>query len=131
MAERQRVSFNTWMSMLYIRLLVHLRGEAVGTDRFGNEYFQEKQARTGMRRRRWVLYNGEPEASKVPPEWYGWMRHTNAAPLPESGPGHPTWMREYVPNRTGTAQAYRPAGHQLEQGARPAATGDYQPWTPS
>ena len=66
-------------------VLIKLRGEAVGSDRFGNEYFQEKVARRGMRRRRWVLYNGEPEASKVPPEWYGWLRHTNDAPLPEGG----------------------------------------------
>lgn len=131
MAERLPVSFNTWMSTVYIRVLVKLRGEAVGTDRFGNEYFQEKAARRGMRRRRWVLYNGEPEATKVPPEWYGWMRHTNDAPLPEGPDAEKPWIRDYIPNLTGTVRAYMPTGHQLKQGERPAATGDYEPWVPN
>ena len=35
-----------------------------------------------------------------------------------------------MPNLTGTAPAYRPRGSQLATGERPAATGDYVPWTP-
>ena len=26
--------------------------------------------------KRWVIYNGEVEASKIPNEWYSWMHHT-------------------------------------------------------
>jgi NADH:ubiquinone oxidoreductase subunit len=31
---------------------------------------------------------------------------------------------------TGTPAAYRPSGSTLASGRRPAATGDYQAWTP-
>lgn len=40
------------------------------------------------------------------------------------------WQKEHVPNMTGTPYAYRPKGSIMGQGARPAATGDYQPWSP-
>ncbi|HMK69215.1 MAG TPA: NADH-ubiquinone oxidoreductase subunit NDUFA12 family protein, partial [Stellaceae bacterium] len=65
------------------RLFTWLRGELVGTDQFGNRYFREKPGRKlrrgggfDSRERRWVLYKGEAEASKVPPEWHGWLHHT-------------------------------------------------------
>jgi len=35
-----------------------------------------------------------------------------------------------VPNLTGTAQAYRPPGALEAGGNRPAATGDYEAWSP-
>src|SRR5277367_2844777 len=41
-------------------------GQFVGEDAFGNRYYQNK---TGLRR--WVLYNGTVEASRVPPDWHG------------------------------------------------------------
>ncbi|MDP6219258.1 MAG: NADH:ubiquinone oxidoreductase subunit NDUFA12, partial [Alphaproteobacteria bacterium] len=36
-----------------------------------------------------------------------------------------------LPNLTGTKFAHRPAGHVLKGGKRAAATGDYEPWSPS
>ena len=38
-----------------------LRGVPVGTDQFGNRYFRTKDGK-----RRWVLYKGTVEASRVP-----------------------------------------------------------------
>ena len=55
------------------RLFTWLNGEAVGTDRYGNRYFQDRKDRPGRRRRRWVMYAGTPDASKVPPEWHAWL----------------------------------------------------------
>ena len=40
------------------------------------------------------------------------------------------WEKPHLPNMTGTPAAYRPSGSTLASGRRPAATGDYQPWTP-
>ncbi len=35
--------------------------------------------------RRWVIYSGDAEASKVPPGWNGWLHHTvDVAPTEES-----------------------------------------------
>ena len=111
------------------RLYTWLYGELVGTDRFGNRYYRGKK-QLHERERRWVLYSGTPEASKVPPEWHGWLHGSQAEP-PKSEAKQRPWEQEHLPNRTGTALAYRPPGHTLSGGRRAPATGDYEPWTPN
>ncbi len=109
-----------------------LRGEYVGSDSFGNRYYRDRHRRRGLgRERRWVLYKGEPEASKVPPQWNAWLHNTVAeAPKPGDAPALP-WIKPHEPNLTGTPGAYRPQGHTLRGGVRAKGTGDYEPWTPS
>lgn len=112
------------------RLFTMLNGVLVGTDGDGNRYYTERRPARGRRARRWVIYNGAAEASKVPADWHGWLHHrTDEPPPPEGRPRRP-WQREHEPNPTGTADAYRPPGHVLSGGKRDKATGDYQPWTP-
>ena len=55
------------------RLYTWLKGERVGEDVFGNRYYRERGAGARGRPRRWVMYKGMPEASKVPPEWHAWL----------------------------------------------------------
>jgi NADH:ubiquinone oxidoreductase subunit len=126
---KERISFNTYMSNLQIRLFTWRRGELVGTDPFGNTYYRDKKA-TGQRERRWVLYNGEPEASKVPPEWHGWLHYTVDTPPTEEKYTSRPWQKPHRENMTGTPEAWRPSGSILGKGKRPAATGDYQAWKP-
>ncbi len=106
---------NTWMT-----------GEPVGTDKYGNRYYQSKKGR------RWVLYNGTVEASRVPPDWHGWIHHTFKDPptAASSLPAAKSWEREHQPNLSGTPRAYHPQGSLAEEGTRPPATGDYQAWKP-
>jgi len=119
------------------RLLTWFCGELVGSDEFGNRYYREKGARARpkgggrvSREKRWVVYDGEPEASKVPPEWHAWLHHTiDEPPRPGARPRH-AWEKEYLPNLTGTPLAYHPRGSLLRGGQRARATGDYEPWTP-
>ncbi len=105
-------------------------GVAQGEDSFGNRYYRSRSTPKGVREKRWVVYAGEPEASKVPPEWHIWLHHTAEAPLPGTSPFHQPWQKPYQPNMTGTDQAYRPPGHVLSGGQRKKATGDYQAWRP-
>ncbi|HYF09155.1 MAG TPA: NADH-ubiquinone oxidoreductase subunit NDUFA12 family protein, partial [Acetobacteraceae bacterium] len=63
------------------------------------------------------------------PEWWGWIHYTTHAPIPEDAPRRP-WQKEHRPNLTGTAEAYRPRGHDMAGGRRAAASGDYEAWTP-
>ena len=57
------MSFGTW-------LYTKMHGDKVGEDDHGNVYYRSKtRKRWGNREQRWVVYKGEPEASKVPPEW--------------------------------------------------------------
>jgi NADH:ubiquinone oxidoreductase subunit len=108
-------------------------GELVGEDEQGNRYYRtagRKIDPTLGFERRWVVYNGYAEATRVPPDWHSWIHHTvDVAPTEESYSAH-EWQKPHIPNMTGTPQAYRPPGSTLASGRRPKATGDYQPWTP-
>jgi NADH:ubiquinone oxidoreductase subunit len=106
-----------------------LRGTRVGTDGLGNIYFEGKPDSTGFAKR-WVMYSGSNDASRVPSEWHGWLHHTHDA-QPESGmPAPRKWEIAATPNLTGTAEAYRPAGALEAGGRRASATGDYEAWSP-
>ena len=110
-------------------LFTKRRGELVGTDGEGNRYYLDKRIIPGLRRKRWVIYNGVAEASRVPPEWHGWLHHTTDV-LPTAG-GEPrqSWQKEHVPNLTGTDHAYRPPGHSsLATGDKPKPP--YEAWRP-
>jgi len=105
---------NTWIN-----------GRSVGTDAFGNRYYQD---RTG--KRRWVIYNGTVEASRVPAEWHGWLHYTFKEPPPIDPFKIKPWEKEHLPNLTGTDLAYHPPGSLARAAATPPATGDYEPWIP-
>ena len=111
-------------------------GEHVGTDAAGNKYYRSKGkggANTGsytQREKRWVIYNGANDASRVPAEWHGWL-HGTYDDVPESHlPPPKVWEADYTPNATGTAQAYFPQGSLERGGKRARAVGDYEAWTP-
>ena len=110
--------------------LIKLKARRIGRDIFGNSYYQERKARRGKLPRRYVLYKGTPEASKVPADWHGWLHYTDPSPPPEGGFKRHDWQVEHQPNLTGTVHAHRPDGHFLRGGKRKPATGDYEPWTP-
>jgi NADH:ubiquinone oxidoreductase subunit len=118
------------------RLFTWWKGERVGVDQFGNRYYREKPGRKlraggghESRERRWVLYKGIAEASKVPAEWHGWLHHT-VNELPDAADPRHSWQLPHLPNLTGTPLAYRPPGSVLKGGQRAATTGDYEPWRP-
>tara|TARA_R100001129_G_scaffold155190_1_gene118106 strand:- start:443 stop:841 length:399 start_codon:yes stop_codon:yes gene_type:complete len=106
------------------------KGEEVGTDAAGNRYYRSKNVKDGQRERRWVIYDGANDASRVPSEWHGWL-HGAGDDVPESNlPPPRIWEADYTPNATGTAQAYLPSGALERGGRRASATGDYEAWTP-
>jgi NADH:ubiquinone oxidoreductase subunit len=108
-------------------------GELVGQDEDGNRYYRTRGGKIDPSlgiERRWVIYNGYAEASRVPPAWHGWLHHTVDIPPTEETYTPREWQKPHVPNMTGTPAAYRPAGSTLASGRRPKATGDYQAWTP-
>ena len=60
-----------------------LRGEEMGRDEFGNRYYRDKTGvKRARREKRWVVYQGDAEATKVPPDWHAWLHHLSAAPPP-------------------------------------------------
>ncbi|EAR51609.1 NADH-ubiquinone oxidoreductase [Oceanicola granulosus HTCC2516] len=99
------------------------RGTKVGEDAEGNIYY-----RNADDTKRWVIYNGEIEGSRVSPEWHGWLHHTWDEPPTERPLQHKPWEKEHLPNLTGTAQAYAPAGSLRRPD--PIKRTDYEAWTP-
>ena len=113
------------------KLYTALNGRLVGRDEQGNRYYELRRSAGSGRRRRWVIYKGEKEASRVPPDWHRWLHYTSDAPPTEKPLPHRPWEKEHVPNLTGTPEAYHPPGHEYEGGKRARATGDYEPWRPA
>lgn len=106
-------------------------GTRVGTDQAGNKYYRAKPRSGYKRDRRWVVYQGAPEATKVPPEWHGWLHHqTDIVPADGGQSFRQPWQKPHKPNQTGSAGAYLPPGHVLRGAKRDAATGDYEAWVP-
>ena len=108
-------------------------GVRVGADEMGNVYYKAIghviDSSIGPERR-WVIYSGEAEPSRVPPEWRGWLTHTHDTPPSEATYVAREWQKPHLPNMTGSPRAYRPQGSSLASGRRPPATGDYQAWSP-
>jgi NADH:ubiquinone oxidoreductase subunit len=114
------------------------KGQHVGTDSAGNKYYRERSpkraaAPTGSYTslgKRWVIYSGSNDASRVPSEWHGWL-HGTYDDVPESHlPPPKVWEVDYTPNATGTPAAYRPQGALERGGQRASAVGDYEAWSP-
>ena len=99
------------------------KGVKVGKDKQGNIFYNNKDDS-----RRWVIFNGPIEASRIDPDWHGWLHRTWSEPPTEKPLVHKSWEKPHQENLTGTVAAYAPAGS-LRQ-ATPAPRGDYEAWTP-
>ncbi|MEP9360119.1 NADH:ubiquinone oxidoreductase subunit NDUFA12 [Sphingomonas sp. KR3-1] len=114
-------TFGTWMG---------LRGKTrVGEDDLGNVYYEGGQDPNGITRR-WVIYSGSNDASRVPPEWFSWLHHQIDSVPDQALPAPKAWEIPAEPNLTGSQLAYRPSGALEKGGHRARATGDYEAWTP-
>lgn len=112
------------------KLYTLFHGRLVGKDAAGNRYFTLKKAPKHGHAKRWVMYKGEVEPTRVPPEWHGWLHYTVEKPPMERQMNRYVWQKPGKANMTGTTQAYMPSGHLLKGGKRAPATSDYEPWQP-
>ena len=101
-------------------------GEEVGQDEAGNVYFRHRKDP----KRRWVIYDGSNDSSRVPPGWNAWLRGTIDDIPEKSLPPRRSFEQAPEPNLTGTMAAYRPGGSLASRGVRPVSTGDYEAWKP-
>ncbi|MCW3835801.1 NADH:ubiquinone oxidoreductase subunit NDUFA12 [Sphingomonas canadensis] len=123
-------SIFTWWEGATIGTMLSLRGkQRMGEDSLGNVYWEGGQDVHG-RPRRWVIYSGQNDASRVPPDWFSWLHHQIDDVPDRALPPQRVWERPAEANLTGTRQAYRPSGALEAGGRRIGATGDYEAWTP-
>lgn len=118
----------TWWDGPTIGTQLHTRrhGRRVGEDASGNVYYEAKKGG-----RRWVIYSGPAEGSRVPAEWHGWLHHSTDMLPTESQTPVRAWEKPHLPNLTGTPIAHVPKGALSAGGERARATGDYEAWKPS
>jgi NADH:ubiquinone oxidoreductase subunit len=115
----------TWWNSQTIgtQLFTARKGNKVGEDDQGNIYYQ-----TANGVRRWVIFNGDMEASRVPPDWHGWLHHTWDQPPTKAPLAHKAWEQPHSENLTGTVLAYAPPGSIRR--SQPVARQDYEAWAP-
>lgn len=114
---------------IYAMFAARLTARPIGRDRYGNRYFESRREMPVYgRKRRFVITAGAQDPTKVPPEWHAWLHHLTEAPLDESR--RHAWQKDHQPNLTGTAGAWRPAGHDYSGGQRRVTGGDYEAWRP-
>tara|TARA_B100001121_G_C18611723_1_gene584779 strand:+ start:295 stop:654 length:360 start_codon:yes stop_codon:yes gene_type:complete len=77
-------------------------GKFVGQDEYGNKYYKNTKDS------RWVIYNGEINASKITSDWFSWMHHTtNKVPSSKKDDKY-FWQKPHKDNKTGSQKAYKP-----------------------
>ena len=95
--------FTWWNKQTFgTRLNTILFGKLVGEDNSGNKYYESKSGK------RWVMYNGVVEASKIPIEWYSWMHFTTNNIEKKHTLEKYEWQKPHQENLTGTDAAYYP-----------------------
>ena len=106
------------------------RARRIGEDDYGNAYFEEKRPSLNGRPRRYVVYKGYADPSRVPADWHGWLHYTIEQPPTKAPLKRQPWELDHKPNLTGTIYAYHPKGSLWREGPRAEATGDYEAWKP-
>lgn len=122
----------TWWNGSTIGALFDIkrRSEFIGEDDYGNKYYQDRKASLEGRHRRYVVYKGLAEPSKVPAEWHGWLHHTFREPPTVAALKRRDWETDHKPNMTGTLFADLPKGSLKAKGANAEASRDYEAWSP-
>ena len=115
----------TWWNgaTLNTQIYTARKGIKVGEDDQGNVFY-----RNADDSQRWVIFNGEAEASRIDPEWHGWLHRTWDEPPTEKPLRHKAWEKPHQENLTGTPMAYVPAGSLRRP--EPVERKDYEAWRP-
>eukprot|EP01113_Clastostelium_recurvatum_P017602 TRINITY_DN2072_c0_g1_i3.p1 TRINITY_DN2072_c0_g1~~TRINITY_DN2072_c0_g1_i3.p1 ORF type:complete len:178 (-),score=24.01 TRINITY_DN2072_c0_g1_i3:72-563(-) len=113
-------------------------GNLIGSDKFGNMYYEDKQEVWG--RHRWVEYPGglpweQPkESTTVPPEWHSWLHYIsdypgNSQEILSLTPSR--FKMDHLPNQTASETAYAPHNHILNPNYGKQNMNHYEEWRPN
>ena len=98
-----KVIFTWWNNQTFGTFLVTLfSGTYVGKDELGNKYYKNKK------NKRWVIYSGNIEATKITSDWYLWMHHTIDKIPEDKDKKKYSWQKKHTENQTGTKYSYKP-----------------------
>ena len=115
----------TWWNNQTIgsRIYTFLKGKKVGIDEKCNKFYVHRK----NNKKRWIIYNGLMDASKVPALWHDWL-HYRTNEIPNESDKNLNWYKMHKENTTGTEEAYSP---DLSKNNEPKILKkNYEPWNP-
>lgn len=117
-------TFTWWNNQtLGTKLFTFLKGKKVGSDNENNKFYIHKK----NSQKRWIIYNGLMDASRIPAEWHDWLHHRTDE-IPNESDKKLNWYKMHKENSTGTDEAYSP---DLSKDKEPAILKkNYEPWRP-
>ena len=115
----------SWGTIIY----TWIYGYFVGLDEFKNKYYCNSKNFNNPSSKRWVIFSGEIEATKVPPHWHAWLHKTIDQP-PIDYKHKYNWQKNHLINKTGTSEAYFPTNHPLSKKKSEKIQKDYDSWQP-
>ena len=94
----------TWWNSQTVGTFIYTTffGKFKGTDQFGNKYYQNNKGK------RWVIYKGEINASKITSDWHSWIHGTSVDIPTKNQEKKFTWQKPHKDNKTGTKESYKP-----------------------
>jgi len=111
-------------------LYTFLYGNLVGKDSGENKYYCNSKNFKDPDSKRWVIFNGAIEATKIPPHWHSWL-HKSIDEPPIDYSHNFSWQKKHQENMTGTDKAYFPNSHPLSNSYKNREIkSDYEPWKP-
>lgn len=97
---QQRGGLKPVLQDLAAQSLIRTDGKLVGTDKFGNQYWENKDA--AQLRDRWVVFaQKDPDPTTVPGEWHQWLHHVGDAPPAVVEAERKFFQTPHTPNATG------------------------------
>ena len=111
-------------------LYTWIYGNLVGQDDYLNNYYCNSKNFNDLDSKRWVMFNGEIEASKIPPHWHAWLHKSIDVP-PLNYSHKYKWQKDHEQNMTGTDNAYYPSSHPLSKSYKHnEIKKEYDSWSP-
>ncbi|MEZ5914054.1 MAG: NADH-ubiquinone oxidoreductase subunit NDUFA12 family protein [Parvularculaceae bacterium] len=119
------VGYDTYSTSL---TLFRRGARLVGKDEQGNRYYEEKSPSGPEGGKRWVVYHGVADASRVPPDWHGWIHHIRRTADGRAVEAARV-QKDHLPGHDRYAARLSPAGS-LSRAGGPAPLRDYETWSP-
>lgn len=102
-------------------------GHFVGQDLQGNSYYKSND--DVKTQRRWVIYNGVIEASRIPPEWHLWIHRITDIPPSEMNILEKSFEKPHQENLTASPLGYAPVNSLIHKNIKKSVP-NYTPWSP-
>ncbi len=113
------------------KIIIQYSCNKVGTDEFGNCYFEKKSVSQNGKKKRFVIYKGMVEASKIPSNWHSWIHYTSDKAPININTNRSPWQKTHLPNLTGTINKYSPIKNNIENDTKLSKNSNYESWIPN